>query len=349
MKRIISLAFVITAAIFLIVIGSSCNDEIGIVESGVNKNLSQALMKVADNSPSINSFTPNYNEEGAMSFSGTLGKEIYPIRVGQKLKLVDRNFSIVKDSTTATGTLVQKFEGQLIIAGSFQKPTIGINSRVDTVIQKPISTTITRQIKFQRVANTGNDTTDWKIVGISLPVGGTTGNNIQIEKLTLTAQDGSTVEISNPNTFFFNVGKDKKDDNDSDDKDDNDSEDDDGKKFGFGAGLEMRGWFGLHTWYKRNQHVKLTVEILSSASDPDVLTITYGAMTNGNFRTKEKFELKSSVQDGAYYRKIYERNWLVPSHQGKMHAVINALPRAVVYDTDTSVEEKTWGIPYKVK
>ncbi len=346
MERMNSFISSFTAIILFMIIGFGCKEQTGVTEPGfgTNKNFSQALMKSADNSQSTNSFTQNYNEEDAMPLSGTLGKDIYPIRVGQHLKLVEKSMTVVKDSTTATGTLVQKFEGELIIAGSLKQPGPGTYTHVDTVIHKPLSTTITRIIKFKKIANTGNDTKDWKVTAISLPVGGTEGDDILITKLTLTARDGSTVVINDPNAFFFNVGSDKDDDNDEDDDNENH-----GTGSGVGIGIGLHDWHDLFTNYTKNQPVKLEVELLSKSSDDDFLTITYGAMMNGKFRTKEKFNLKSSIQEGTYYRKVYERNWKTHSYAGRMHAVINALPKSVIYDSNTSVVERTWGIPYKVK
>lgn len=345
MKRrlIIGAAFV---AVIILTFG--CKDSSSDPWSGSNN--SQAFMKIMEKSASINSFKPNYNEEQAMAFAGALGKELYPIKVGQIMKLTDQSLTLVKDSTTATGTLVQKYDGRLIIVGSFQKPTIGIRSSVDTTIQKPFSTTITRSVKFQRVANTGNDTTDWKIVAVSLANGGTDSSTIQISKITLTAQDGSTLVIDDPNAFFFNVGSDmEKHDDNNDGEDDDYDEYGDGKSSRYGLNFELHGWRSLFTWYKKNQPVKVSVEVLSTSSDPDFLTVTYGAVKDGNFRTKEKFDLVSSTLEGTYYRKVYERNWNTHSQSGRKHAVINAMQRSVVYDTETAVQVKSWGIPYRVK
>ncbi len=326
----------------VIIIMSGCQDSGSNPLSGSNSS-SQSFIKIMEKSASVNSFKPNYNEEQAMMLAGALGKELYPIKVGQKMKLADQSLTLVKDSTTATGTLVQKYNGTLIIVGSFQKPTIGISNRADTTIQKPFSTTITRLVKFQRVANTGNDTTDWKMVAVSLPNGGTDSSDIQITRITLTVQDGSTVVIDDPNSYFFNVGSDKEGDDDDYEKYR------EGKFSVFGFDFEWRGWKGLFTWYKKNQPIKISVEVLSTSGDPDFLTITYGASKDGNFRTKEKFDLVSSVLVGSYYKKVYERNWNTHSYAGRKHAVINAMPRSVVYDTDTIVQEKSWGIPYRVK
>lgn len=335
--------FIMNTIIFvtLMYFFNSCKDPVGIVEPNQNtSNEARAFMKLAEQSPSINSFIPNYNEEEAMSLSNSLGKEFQPIKIGQKVKVTERKLTIEKDSVTAIGTLIQKFEGILIIVGSFQKETMGIQSRIDTVIEKPFNTIMTRKIKFDRINNTGNDTVDWKITGISLPIGGTEGEDISIQRMILTAQDGSEFVIDNPNNFFFDVGRDK-----------NYGFEEDKENlvsFGFGVGNTVRYWKKLFTWYRKNQNVKLKVEILSSSEDPELLTITYGASMNGKFRTKEKFEMVSIIQEGNYYRKIYERKFKTNSNAGRKHIVINALPRNSVYDSESPVIEKTWGIPYKV-
>ncbi len=341
MKSRIYFPIILTTLIFLVA-AIACQDQSGINDPFQSSDRTvSALKKITDSSPSVNSFTPNYNEGGAMQYSGMLGKDIYPVRVGQKVKLVSKDLSIVKDSVSATGTLVQHFEGDLEIAGSFQAPTVGMNQRVDTVIHKPFTSTITRYLKYKKMSNTGNDTLDWKITSVSLPFGGTETTNIIISKLIITpAQGTSVITINNPAEYFFTVGKDK------DKVDDNDEEDN--EKMELEHMLQISGDFKLSTWFKKDEDLKLRVEVLSQSADPDVLTITYGAMMNGEHRTKYKFDLVSSAQEGIFYRRVYERSWKMQPYGGRMHAVINALTRSSVYDTNAGVEEKTWGIPYKV-
>jgi hypothetical protein len=304
-----------------------------------NSSTIQNFMKVAENSTSVNSFTPNYNEEQAMALTGTLGKDLYPIKIGQKMTVIEKNLTLQKDSTTAIGTLTHKYEGRLIIQGSFKQPTIGIRQSVDTTIEKTFTTVITRIIQYKKVSNTGDDEKDWKVEAVSLPNGGTEGSTLQIKRIILTSQDGTELYIDNPNTYFFKAGKEK----------DDDREDDDNHGFEIAFGQPGLGWKNLLTWYRKNHTVKLTVEVLSNSSEPDFLSVTYGASMNGSSRNKEIFDLVSSQQDGAFYKKVYERKWKTNSHAARMHAVINAFPRTVVYDTDTAVEVNTWGIPYRVK
>ena len=104
--------------------------------------------------------------------------------------------------------------------------------------------------------------------------------------------------------------------------------------------INGHGWRRFFSWFHKNQNVTIDLEVLSAFSDPDVVTLTYGATMDGMYRTKAKFDLISTEQEGLFFRKIYQIKWRTHSHAGR---------RNVVYDTDSTVVEKTWGIPYKVQ
>ncbi|MEW6701862.1 MAG: hypothetical protein AB1298_04015 [Bacteroidota bacterium] len=368
-KRSISYLLSLSAIALFLLTAAGCNQEGAIVDPAQNQNLNVALQKITDNDESIKSFKPNYNEEQAISFLGVLGKEIYPLRVGQALKLVDRNLTIQYDTETAIGTLVEKFDGVLIISGSFKQPEPNKPTPTDTVISKKFSTVITRLIKYTKVSNTGDNLVDWKVAGVSLPAGGTETDNIQITKLTLATQDGTTLEITNPNEFFFDRGfmngygmgsygnggmMGGGMGNNGNGGRGNNGNGGMGSGMGnngngMGSGMLGNGTKGMSAMFGPRQPIKITVEVISKYEAEDFLTLTHGAMLNGLNRVKEKFELKSSVQEGSNYKKTYEKVWLTNAHSGFMHAVINALPKQVVFETSTPVEEKTWGIPYQVK
>lgn len=336
MKRYYSSIVIIATVVLTSLFLNGCNDSQISEPQTENSTVTLRFMKIAESSPSVSSFSGSYDEGEAMSIAGSLAKELYPIRVGQKMKLVDKNMTLVKDSTSAIGTLVQTFEGKLIIQGSFQPVADGSHMKPDTTVEKDFTSVITREIKFLKVNNTGNDTLDWKVDAVSLPNGGTADDDIQIVKLTLSTQDGDTVAITNPNEYFFKTGESGKDD-------------DDNHAFSAELGKSDHGWKNLLTWYRKNQPVTLSVEVLSKYADRDFLTVTNCAAMNSNDKSKERLDLVSSVQEGDYYRKVYERKWYTRSYAVRMHAVVNAVPGRVVYFSDTNVSEKTWGIPYRVK
>ncbi len=364
-KIIIAVSF-----LTILIFGLYGCDSMNPLESG-SQSLSSALETITANDPAVRSFEPNYNETDVMSIVGGLAKEIYPVKVGQNLKLVDSNLDFQQQADTAYGYLTQKFEGELLISASYQKSSTGTPVKVDTLIRKPYSTTVTRVIKYVKVGNTGSQLNDWRVIAVSLASGGTNTNNIEIKKISVTFTDGKVYETTSPNDFFLTMAQ------------------------------GSRHQFPL---YSKQSSATVRVEIVSAYKDEDVLTLTHGMMiqglangymmggvgsgsmgngmngngmggngmmgggmmnggmmgngTTGNGahmnifgnRNKLRFKLISSTQNGSSYNKVYELQWNTPSVGGGfMHAVVNAVPRQTVYDDTAPVEEKSWGIPIAVK
>ncbi|PKL83094.1 MAG: hypothetical protein CVV24_06755 [Ignavibacteriae bacterium HGW-Ignavibacteriae-3] len=363
MKRINSYLLSFSLIVVLLFIANGCNKNDGLVDPAQEKNLNTVLQKITDTDESVNSFTPNYNEGQAMGFLGVLGRTIYPLRIGQVINLVDRSLTIKYETETATGTLIEKFDGVLIISGSFNQPDPAKPSVIDTVIRKPLSTVVTRLIKYTKISSTGDNNLDWKIAGVSLPAGGTETSGVVISKLILVTQDGKTLEITNPNEFFFdrgfmnfqgtgymNANGSLMGGNGMNGNGGMGGNGMNGIGNGMNGGMLGNGTHEMSAMFGTRQPLKMAIEVLSKFDGEDFLTLTHGAMmSSSDGRVKEKFELKSSVKEGTNYRKTYEIVWLTDSHGGFMHAVINAMPKDVVTDTDSKVEQKTWGIPYQVK
>ena len=331
-----------------------------------SQSVNSALQTITANDPAVQSFEPNYNETAVMSIVGSLAKEIYPVKVGQNLKLVDSKLDFQQQADTAYGYLTQKFEGELLIAASYQKSTTGNPARVDTLIRKPYSTIVTRVIKYAKVGDTGNQLNDWRVIAVSLVSGGSNTTNIDIKKVTVTFADGKVYETTSPNDFFLTM---------------------------------LQGAHHQFPLYGKQSSATVRVELVSAYSDEDILTLTHGMMIQGmangymmggvgsgsmgngmsgngmmgggmmgngmhgngsmgngsnmntfGNRNKLRFKLISSTQNGSSYNKIYELQWNAPSVGGGfMHAVVNAMPKQSVYDDTAPVEEKSWGIPMAVK
>ena len=98
----------------------------------------EALEKIADEDESLQSFDLNYDEEEAMDF--VLGKtavEIFPVKVYQRMHLVEKNMNIVFEGDTAYGTLTKTFEGILFIVASSDPINGPIDSLDLDVYEKP--------------------------------------------------------------------------------------------------------------------------------------------------------------------------------------------------------------------
>ncbi len=282
----------------------------------------QAMLKVIESDSAVASFSTNYNEESAMSILGKTSVAIYPLRVGQKMRLVSKNFTYTTVGDTAFGTYTATFEGVLFIAASYDSST----GTQDTVIQKPFTSVITRKVVLLKINNNRYDTTNygWRVIAVSLPSGGTLNSSVQITKLTVFMPDGSVVIINDPNDYYFMRGQEG------------------GRMHGHKDWDNMPG-------FMRNQKVTIQVTVSSAYADTDFVTLTHGADLDGMHREKLRLNLVSSTPSGSGYVKVYEKTFVTHSFPGFSTAVVNAFPAQVIFDDSTPVESDTWGVPYFIE
>ncbi len=312
-KKAFLLRSTVASAFFLLlVIVAGCKNSPTDPNTLNNTSDQAVLQKIADSDSSIASFEPNYNEEDAMSFLGKTQAEIYPFKVGQKIRMVSRDFNstIIGDSAYATYT--KNFEGVLYIAASYSAS----NDRPDTLIKKAFSSTITRKLIFERKEKSDDSTKGWRLVAISLPEGGTLNSNIDITKMTIFYSNSDSLVISSPNDYFLARG---------------------------------RRWWKEIPRLNRNNKIAVRLELMSTYADTDFVTLTHGGDMHGFHRAKAKFDLVSSTPAGNGYVKVYQLTFETHQFPGYYHGVINAFPRQVIYDDSAAVESNTWGFPYFVK
>jgi hypothetical protein len=292
-----------------------CQDETTVQTTEDITTNQQALEKLVDEDSVLVSFEPNYNEEGEMDILGKVNTEIYPFRVGHKMRLVNRTVSVTFEGDTAYGLVTKTFEGVLYIKGSYDPNA----TNPDTLITKPFTSIVTRNVVFIKVAHTDFPQRNWRIAAISLPEGGTQSPNMDITSFTAFLPNGDTLVINSPNDYYL-----------------------------------VRNWNFWWRWHhvpliERGGEVLLRVELNSAYADTDFVTLTFGADRFGMHRTKKKFELISSTQVGNVFEKVYEQTFTTHQFPGFYHAIINGMPRQVVFDDLTPVEMESWGIPYFVR
>ncbi len=175
MKNLTSKLVQLLLTFILLISFLACNQEDSLLLSDSNTlSDKEALEKIVDEDESIQSFDVNYDEEEAMDFIlGKTAEEIYPVRVGQKMRLVERNLVIRFEGDEAFGTLTKTFEGILFIVASNEPIDVPIDEIDLDVYEKPFSTSITRNLKFVKIDNTENPLDNWILTAVSLPVGGT--------------------------------------------------------------------------------------------------------------------------------------------------------------------------------
>ncbi len=272
----------------------------------------QAIQQITEQDSVVASFDANFDEDQNMSFLSKETTTIYPVFVWHHVILVNKSWTYNIVGDTAYVTLTKSFEGVLNIAAS----TTGPRTRPDTIVTKAFATTITRKLIFAHKDSTSNPLNNWKLIAVSLPQGGTSTNNIVINKLTLTYSDGKQVVITSPNDYFLSRGP--------------------------------KAW-GHFPHLKMNDSLKVNVEIYSAYADTDFVTVTYGADKFGHHRENRKLKLISSTVSGSGYVKVFEQTYKSRQYPGFFHAVINAFPKQTIYDDQAPVEAKFWGIPYLVR
>lgn len=301
----------------LAVLLAGCKDSVNAPETNPISGTDPAVFEtLAEQDSTIESFEPNYNEQDAMTFLGKTLTDIYPLRVGQKMRRVSKEYEVNEVGDTAYVKVIKTFEGVLYIKASYTPPDSNTQAAADTLIEKPFTTVMTRNLIFAKKQIGDIPLQNWRLVAVSLPAGGTLTDNINITKLTITFANGDQMVITNPNDYYLT--------------------------------RDLPIWKQIPV-VARNEEVLLEVAVTSAYADTDFVTLTYGANKHGLHRAKRKFELISSVQNGSFYDKIYQQKFTTHQFPGHFHAIINAFPRQVIFDDAAPVEVKTWGLPYIVK
>lgn len=310
-SKIFQKLLAILTAVFIFVLAGCDNSSVE-PDPGEPTTDQATFEKLADDDSALASFEPNYNEDGLSGIIGKTTTDIFPLKVGQKMRLVNRTLSVDIIGDTAYGTLTKTFEGILFIAAAYDSGA----SLPDTIIQKPFTSIITRKLIFVRIAHTPRPWRNWKIAAISLPEGGTPNRNIDITKTTIFLPNGDDIIITSPNEYFLSRGP---------------------------------HWWRQFPSITHGDSVRIRVEVTSAYEEPDFVTLTYGADKKGFHRAKRRFELISSTPSGGVFLKVYEQYFHAHQYPGFYHAIINAFPRQVIFDDTAPVESESWGIPYSVR
>lgn len=305
------------AIVFVLILLVGCQDNTVEPINSPNSIITDksAITEAIQSDSLLSSFESNYNEEGSLDYFGKSSTEILPFKVWQRMKLINRNIDVNINGDTAYAHITNTFDGTLFILASNDSAV----NRPDTVVKKPFTSVITRNVILTRNTDTTKNFRKWMISAVSLPMGGTQSSDISIKKLTVYLPNGDSLVVNNPNDYYL-----------------------------------VRNWKHWWRWHnvpiiQRNSEVKVRIELTSNYSDDDYVSLTFGADRFGFNRSKKLFNLVSSEQNGGIYNKVYEQTFRANLFPGFFHAIINALPKQVVNDDSTPVELDSWGIPYLVK
>ncbi len=311
-KYIPAIAFIL---VLMFLVG--CQDNtVGPTTTTTSTTDKQAIIDAVNADSLLVTFDSNYNEDGALLYLAKTNEAIKPFKVWQKMQLADKVVDVTYNADTAYAHITKTFNGTLYISGSLNVTA----TRPDTLIKKSFTSVITRNAVLVKIAKEDTTKSHWVVKAVSLPAGGTTPSNINITKLTVFLPNSDTLSISSPNDYYL---------------------------------IRKWGWF----WWKwhnipviaRDRDVKIQIELTSAYADTDFVSLTYGADRFGFNRCKKNFDLISSTQNGGVYDKVYEQTFRSSFYPGFFHAIVNALPKQVIFDDSAAVESSTWGVPYFVK
>ncbi len=313
------LFFIVTLVAGLLFMFTGCNQDESTVLDPINEgNPDEELAKLADEDDVLNSFEPNFNEDGLTNFLAKTNEVIYPVKIWQRAVLVDRNIDIEYDTdTTATGYMTKTFDATLFIAAFFEDPgdSLQQGTEPDSVYEKSFTTVVSRVIKYEKRTSFRNPLGSWKITSVSLPEGGTGSPNINITKMTLSRDGEDDIIVENPNEYLLSRN-------------------------------ELENQIPVLIPF---QEVTVNIELESAYPDTDYVTLTWGASKGRLQRSKKKLEMISENFDGQFYQREYEQYYEANSFPGYFHAIIQAVPFQVANDDATPVEKNSWGIPYIVR
>jgi len=230
---------------------------------------------------------------------------IIPIVWGRQVTSVSRTVSFEDlADTVVIATIIKTISGNVKIAAldSLQDTTVAI-------VSKPFTETLTRKVKFFKIANTNRIRDNWRMREISALKGGTLNSLITIDQLqAIIGTD--TLTVTDPNEYYLRFA-------------------------GFG-GRQMPS-LGMTT------PITVRITVTSTESDTDFVMLHRPAMMRPLHR---RAILVSETGSGPYTR-VYEFSW--DSHiKGRHHFYVSAVTRNSLFDDAAPWATQLWGFPYLV-
>jgi hypothetical protein len=255
-------------------------------------------------------------EDGTASNSPSLAKvdtAITPVAWGRHFTSWsgDKTYSQIDDSTVIVN-ITDTLKGKLWIwsRGS------GISG--GSAVQKPITMTTTRNVKFVKVL--GRDSTRWTEKFVSAMQGNTVSGVDTISITDLTFFIGNdTIDITNasiPDNYYLQMGH--------------------------------LGRFGLHElMHDISRRFTVQATVVSNSPDSDVVVLYHP--NSMAMRIRERMLQVSVTPNGdGTYTHIYKRNW-IGDYPGRHTITVSALSKNSLFDSQAPVTSQEWGIPYIVQ
>ncbi|MBI9072069.1 MAG: hypothetical protein JEY94_10750 [Melioribacteraceae bacterium] len=306
-KSLLKSFFVLILSVILL---SACQENESVTSQNSGSTDIDVFQKIIAEDELLESFEANYEDDAMLNSLAKFDEEITPINIRRKIVSRERELELTvsEDEQTATGVAIKTITGILYIKAETEDGN-------SSFIEKSFTSIVTRNLEFEKYANSDNPEKNWRIIKMSLAEGSTGSENIEITKLTLFMPDNSIIEIDSPNDYYLE---------------------------------RIIGKRNQVPKLKQRENITVKVEVKSVYEGDDYLCLNYGATKNGLRRAKQKFELLETTRFGEYFNKVYEATYTTNKTKGKKHAVVNLISNLTLHDSESVIESNSWGIPYIV-
>ncbi len=250
--------------------------------------------------------------------SATLAKSATAILPGNWGRDIDFNsvnrtvtFQTVDDSTVIA-TMKTLFSGTVWIRAKY-----ALTDTARTTIAKPFSESVTRFVRFVKVAKTNVPRLNWRMREISVAQGGTTNAAVTINQVRF-FMGTDTLTIADPANYWFRTG--------------------------------MPGGHQMPVFSQTfMQGFRMEVTVTSTSPDSDIVSIhrPYWALGRWQYRAPMALVSQTDNGDGTFTR-VYACSWS-GIRIGRHHIFVGVLTRASIFDDQAPFSSHYWGIPFIVQ
>ncbi len=216
------------------------------------------------------------------------------------------------DDSTVIATVKTSFSGTVWIRAKYA-PT----DTAFTTVTKPFSETVTRYVRFVKVANTNVPRLNWRMREISVAEGGTTTAAVTINQVRF-FMGTDTLTISDPANYWFRTG--------------------------------MPGGHQMPMFSQTfMQGFRMEVTVTSTSPDSDIVSVHRPYWYLGRWQYRAPMTLVSQTDNGdGTFTRVYAASWS-GVWSGRHHIFVGALTRASIFDDQAPFSSHYWGIPFIVQ
>lgn len=253
-------------------------------------------------------------------FRSLVADSSHPLRWGRHIfwDQIVRDYHVVPNGDTlALVTVTKTIPGEFWIGWGMRNADTVI---LDTIIKKPFTEQVKRNILFKRIAHSENHLRNWVPVAITMVEGKSEGtNNFSIASLEISESIGHhDTTVTDPLNTWFRLGL----------------------------------FHGSIPVIPVRDSVTMRVTITSSDDSAEIVYIRHGVGMGGHERRRGALELVSTTGGPGNYTRVYQRTFVTGLPPlvlaERFNAVVDVFSRGTIFDKSAPFSNEFWGIPYIV-